>query len=249
MSWQAIYDSPLQGLYGLIAVPLLFLIYRAVRGRPAGGAGPAGAGFVDGYAIAFAIQTIIDPLVGGPLVHALGLADGIGATAALVFFVLLGDFRVYLLIFALLAIARGRAWSTAIAPAAAWTLIVPLSAYATNTALHAAVDGISSSSIWPIYESFFTVVAIVLRGQLPRRAAGTPPALLSYLQAMLLYVIAYYALWVLSDLLIQIAGIDRGWLLRMVPNQLYYGLWVPVAFFAFFSRRYHSTSASTHAAR
>jgi hypothetical protein len=233
LTWHALYHSQLQGLYALIALPALFLIYRLVRGRPSGGPLPAAASFVDGYAIAFAVQTIIDPLVGGPLVQALGLADGVGATIALIFFVLLGDFRVYLLVFALPAIAAGRPWSVAIGRAAGWTAIVPVTAYTANAALHASVDGISPHSIWPIYESLFTVVALALRARLP----PGQPALRAYLRAVLLYVAIYYASWVFADLLIQIGDVDAGWLLRIVPNQLYYALWVPFVFFAFFSRR------------
>ena len=59
----------------------------------------------------------------------------------------------------------------------------------------------------------------------------------------------YYAGWLFADLLIQIGGFDFGWLIRVIPNQLYYAFWVPVVFFAFFARRYASTSTSTQAVR
>src|SRR5262245_16887866 len=87
-TWQELYRSELQGLWGLIAVPLLFLLFRFARGRPRGGVLPAAAAFADGYAIAFGIETVIDPVVGGPLARALGIADGFGATVLLVLFVL-----------------------------------------------------------------------------------------------------------------------------------------------------------------
>jgi hypothetical protein len=249
-TWQDLYDSELQGLYGLIAVPILFLIYRLVRGRPSGGLLPAAGAFVDAYAIIFALETIIDPIVGGPLARALGIADGPGATVILVLFVLLGDLRVYLLLFGLLAVAAGRRWTVALARAAAWTLLVPAGAYALNTALHAAASGIPSSSIWPIYEALFMIVALLLRGRVvDTRVVPLRPALHRYLRAMLLYVAVYYGAWFVADLLIQIGGLDVGWLLRVVPNQLYYALWVPVVYGAFFSRWYQSTRASTHAAR
>jgi hypothetical protein len=247
-TWQDLYRSELQGLWGLIAVPLLFLLYRLARGRPHGGVLPAASSFVDGYAIVFGIETVIDPVVGGPLARALGIADGFGATVLLVLFVLLGDFRVFLLLFGLLAVADGRPWSAALARSAAWTAVVPVSAYLANAALHTAVPAIGPDSIWPIYESLFAALALILRARVARTPA-TPPALRAYLRAVLLYVAVYYALWVVADLMIQIARLDAGWLLRIVPNQLYYAWWIPAVYWAFFSRWYQSTSASTQAPR
>ena len=249
-TWQDLYRSDLQGLYALIAAPILFLLYRRLHGRPRGGALPDAAAFVDAYAIAFAIETIVDPLVGGPLVQALGLRGSAGATVILIVFVLLGDFRVYVLLFGLIAVAAGRRWSTALGPAAVWTVLVPSVAYAGNAALHALYAGLSPDSIWLLYESLFAGLALGLRAWLPAaRVAPTQPALRAYLRAALLYVAVYYGLWAAADALIQIGGLDVGWLVRVLPNQLYYGWWVPAVWGAFFSRRYQSTSASTQAAR
>jgi hypothetical protein len=69
------------------------------------------------------------------------------------------------------------------------------------------------------------------------RVPATQPALRAYLRAALLYVAIYYGLWGLADGLIQIGRYDIGWLLRILPNQLYYSFWVPAVFWAFFSRR------------
>lgn len=250
-TWKELYDSDLQGFYALIAVPVLFLIYRMVRGRPSGGGAlPAGARFVDGYAVVFAIQTILDPVITGQLTRALGISDGVGGTVLLTLFVLLGDFRVYVLVFGLLAIARGRRWTDGLGVAAAWTTAVPIVAYSANAALHAAVPGLNSGSIWLIYETLFAAVALTLRARLvPARVPPAQPGLRSYLRDGLLYVAIYYASWALADVLTQIGGLDVGWLVRVLPNQLYYALWVPAAFFAFFAPRYQSTSTSTQAAR
>src|SRR5262249_48844309 len=123
-TWRELYDSDLQGLYALLVVPTLFLLYRLVRGQPRGARTPAGA-FVDGYCIVFALQTLLDPLITGSLIRALGATEGPAATVTLALFVLLGDFRVYLLVFGLIALARQRAWTAAVRPAVAWTLVVP----------------------------------------------------------------------------------------------------------------------------
>ena len=234
-SWQSFYDGDLQSVYALVVVPALFLGYRLMRGRPPHALRADAADFVDGYAIVFALETILDPLATGPLVRALGLAAG-GGTAVLVLFVLLGDFRVYLLVFGLIAIAHGHRWSAGLPLAAAATVVVPLIAYTADAALHHAIAGVPDNSIWMVYEWLFVAVALGLRRIVPQQVGGDARAA-AYLRGLLLYVALYYALWASSDVLIQLAGIDAGWLLRVLPNQLYYSGWVPVAYFAFFSRR------------
>jgi hypothetical protein len=46
----------------------------------------------------------------------------------------------------------------------------------------------------------------------------------------LLFAVAYYGLWASSDVLI-LLGVDHAWLLRAVPNQLYYAFWTPFVWF------------------
>lgn len=231
--WYAFYHSDLQSPWLLLVAPALFLLYRAVRGRPDGGALPAAVGFVDAYAVAVALQTMLDPLATGPLVRALGLADGPGATAVMLVFVLLGDFRVFLLLFALRAIAAGRRWTSALPAAAGWTLLAPLVAYPADLALRGAVADVHPNSIWLIYELFFVALALGLRA---RAVPAGPAALRAFLRAALAYVAVYYALWASADVLIQLLGADLGWLLRVVPNQLYYSFWVWFVFRRFFAR-------------
>ena len=237
--WHDLYRSDLQQLWALIVVPVAFLVWFLRGGRPSGApALPAGAPFIAGYAIAFAIETIVDPLATGPLSRWLGLSGGPGGTAVMVFFVLLGDFRVFLLLFGLLAIAAGRDWRSALPGAAAWTLLVPLLAYPLDRALHALRPDADPNSIWLIYELLFAALALWMRARLlPARLPGGPPALRAFLSEALLYVAVYYALWASADVLIQLAGRDAGWLLRVVPNQLYYSFWIPFVAFRFFARR------------
>src|SRR5262245_48976069 len=59
-AWQDLYRLDLLGVYAPLAVTLLFLLYRLVAGRPAGGVLARGAGFVDGYAIAVGVETMVD---------------------------------------------------------------------------------------------------------------------------------------------------------------------------------------------
>ena len=260
MSWREVYASDLQGVVGVSIVPALFLVHLAVtKRRDAHGAVlPLAARFVRGYALLFALETILDPIASGPLMRALGLADGPMPTIVMVAFVLLGDFRVFFLVLALAAYGRADAAGAARLPslprlaaqAALWTLPVPLVAVAAEAALRAVRDDVPAQSIWLAYELAFLALALGLRRVLvPARVPAEQPRLRGYLRAVLAYVAVYYALWATADVAIMIGGFDAGWGLRIVPNQLYYGFWIPVVYGLFFSRRYASTSRSVHASR
>jgi len=244
-TWQDLYGSDAQTVWLPLAAPLAYLIWRAAYGPPRrGGVLPAAARFIDWYAYIFAVETLIDPLATGPILRALDLQGG-AATAVMVVFVLLGDLRVYLLLFALLAIAAGRRWQNAVPRAVGWTLLVPLIAYPSNAALEAVRASWDASSIWLIYEAAFCAIALMLRAQ----AGNVAAPLRDFLRAVLGYAALYYGLWAAADVLIQVAHVDVGWLLRIVPNQLYYGLWIPFVVWRFFAARYCRSNASTQASR
>jgi hypothetical protein len=107
--------------------------------------------------------------------------------------------------------------------AAAWTLLVPAIALPLNAALRAARPELDPNTIWLVYETVFMLVALALR----TRLASAPSLVRDVARALLAYVAVYYALWALSDVLIQWFALDLGWLLRIVPNQLYYSFWIP----------------------
>jgi hypothetical protein len=232
-SWQAFYESDAQSLYAVVVLPVAFLAYLVLRGRSSGpGLSPAHASFVRRYCIAFALLTIVDPLATGPLVRALG---GPGTRAELFlscFFVLLGDFRVFWLLFRLCGPRIGGA---AALEAAGWTLIVPAAALTLRAALNAALPKLPENTIWLVYELCFTMLALVLRAHLlPARMASAPPPLRSFVRAVAGYSALYYGLWAISDTLILAFRLDAGWVLRAVPNQLYYAWYVPLVWLFFF---------------
>jgi hypothetical protein len=237
-TWSAFYSTDLQACWALLPVPALYLAWRLVSRPRTAGALPAAAAFVDAYAVTFAIETMLDPLTTGPLLRALGLTDGAAGTAVMIGFVLIGDFRVYLLLFALLAIADGRSWRAGLPTAIAWTLLVPLIAYPLSVGVRTLRPDADPNTIWLLYEVLFVLVALALRAILvPRRVAGDQPALRGFLREALAYVVLYYGLWGFADALIQLGGLDVGWLLRVLPNQLYYAFWIPFVVFRFFARR------------
>jgi hypothetical protein len=231
-SWRAFYESDLQGLYALLLVPSLWLAWRLARGRPAApGVHPPAAAFVDAFALTFAVQTLLDPLATGPLARTLG---GHAPRALGLAFVLLGDFRVFLLV-AHLAGARC-ALGPALREAALLTPVVPLAALGAEKALSALAGPLPGQALWLLHETaFLGMVAFLRRRVIARRGASAPPALQAYLRAVTAYVAVYYGLWALSDALL-LAGAEWAWGLRVLPNQLYYALFVPYVSARFFAR-------------
>ncbi len=228
-SWRLFYESDLQAFWSLIVAPAAFVAYLlgSARARKASAAS-ADARLLYTYALVFGIATIVDPLCTGPMVEWLDL--GTGATSAvMIAFVLLGDFRVFLLVFFLTRPDRSR--GRAAAEAALWTLGVPVFAVGADAAVEWLRPELAGQRLWLIYELCFLALALFLRAHvIPRRAAGSPPALLHRLQRVLAYVAIYYALWATADVLVLYGGIDAGWLLRALPNQLYYAFWVPFTY-------------------
>jgi hypothetical protein len=231
------YKSDLQSVYALCVVPLVFLAWLLLSPvAQAMARGEAWRRFVYLYCVVFSVETMLDPVATGPLVRWLGAGDtGLG-TAILLTFVLLGDFRVYLLIFRLVKLDT--ALAQVLAQAAAWTMIVPVFAFAVDSALHALRPGLPSQTIWLVYELAFLVVALWLRNTgIDRLTSATTLALRHGLRAVAGYVAVYYALWATADVIIMVLGLDIGWAVRVVPNQLYYALFLPFVYFQLCSRR------------
>lgn len=230
-SWRAFYQSDLQGVWALLPIPAALLVYlllsRSARERAASS---AEAHFVRGWALLFAAETLLDPLVVAKLVPWLGLPAAL-ATAVMLAFVLLGDFRVYWLLFAVaLRDVRRGAWL-----AAAVTPVVPILAYASAHLFERVAPDASGQRLWLIHELLFTgVAAWLFCVWLPQRMSD--PATLRFLRRVCGYVIVYYALWAASDALWLATSLDVVWLLRVLPNQLYYAFFVPFVWLAY-SRR------------
>jgi hypothetical protein len=231
-TWEALYRSPAQGLWALLVLPVLFLGWLAVRGARGPGVEPLAEGFVRRWAAIFSVVAIVDLIATGPLGW------------PLVPFVLLGDFRVFALILVVMHPSRPR--PVVLFQAALWTLVVPLVAYGTIRLIEVVAIKQPDTLLWCLYEICFVILAeAFVVWLLPRVAADREPVR-RYLRAVLAFVVLYYALWALSDV-VTLSGYDWGWGLRMLPNQLYYGLFVPFAYLRFF--RTPSSSASTQTAR
>jgi hypothetical protein len=229
-SWHDFYYAAWQQPWALLVAPFAFLVWRGVSAPPGPGALPDAKRFVVVWSGIFTLETLLDPLATGPLAKAIG-GEATGTAIGLLF-VLLGDFRIWWLAFGLAA-AR-RATSKALLATAA----VPVFAWLATHGLGLAFGALPDQALWLVHESAFLALAVfVSRRQSDR-----------FVRALLAYAAVYYALWAASDVLI-LAGVDEGWLIRCVPNQLYYGLTVPFVWWRFFSASYASSSTSTQASR
>lgn len=243
------YTSDFQTTYATWPVPLAFLAWLVLTGgRPTA---TRDAAFLRAYAVFFAVETVLDSLATGPLTRLLGLAGTPVGLVVLIFFVLLGDFRVLYLLQRLSFPDRAR--ERLLAESAAWTLVVPLVALSIRAALETLTGALGENAIWLIYELCFLALALVLRQVvLPRWVTGPGRARrLAYLQSVATYAAVYYALWATADVLIQVLDLDVGWALRVIPNQLYYAFYVPFAYLRYFASGADQDSASTaaHASR
>lgn len=244
------YKSDLQSVYALWPVPLLLLAWLVATGgrRPT----TADARFVHVYTLFFAVETVLDSFATGPLSRLLGIAGTGAGTALLIFFVLLGDFRVLLLLQRLARPELTR--ERLLAESAAWTLVVPLVALSVEQLLASIAGPLGENVIWLLYELSFLGLALWLRQVgVPRWVGDGRPARLAYLRSVATYVALYYALWASADVIIQVLGLDVGWALRVVPNQLYYAFYLPFVYFRFFASEadgdHAATSTSAQASR
>ena len=230
--WQRLYDSAWHQpgselLFGFIALALV------ARWIVAGGR--ARSPFLAAWLGLFGVEILLDAWLTAP--HSPLLPDHGGLAGSLaIAFVLLGDVRFYVLVerytrdpsaapkpsaFTLRAVLAGLAWGSLVS-----VLMAPLArtvpAFQRELRL-----------IFLTYELMALAQAIVwLTVVIPRRmrALATPaPAVARWLVGAARFIVAQYALWALADVIILWAH-PAGFLLRVVPNVLYYGFFVGYVF-------------------
>jgi hypothetical protein len=225
-SWHDLYFGAWQQPWALLLAPFAFLVWRAIAAAADAGAIPEARRFVILWSFGFAFETMLDPVATGPLANAIG--SPAVATVLGLGFVLLGDFRVWWLVFRMASAQR--AVPRALVP----TLAVPVLAWLATRPFGPQPEQV----LYLVHETLFVVAALFFSRRLPGR----------FERSVLAFAGVYYALWAAADVLI-LSGVDAGWLLRCVPNQLYYGLTVPYVWWRFFAPSYAVTSSSAQASR
>jgi hypothetical protein len=173
--------------------------------------------FLYAYLVVFVVEILADATLTSawsPL-----RTGTVGATAASVAFVILGDARYFVLL--------ARAQSAAMSPvrwlaAFGLALVVPIAAYLPKLA---SPDSFAEPRVtFLVYEAIFAAFACALRVWLKTRVRD--PSMRRWALRATNFEIGQYALWALADVAI-LAGHDAGFALRLVPNTMYYALYLP----------------------
>lgn len=184
--------------------------------------------FLVAFFVLFTVEILADALRSGSW-SPLTLLKSPWAGSIDIAFILLGDFRFFLVTerFARRPAARpaDATAPSAWASAAAFTLIVPVLSAILIRNLPATFA--EPRRTYLSYEVMFLVLALILRFVvLPRRLAAAPAAVRAWLLRIALFQIVQYGLWALADVII-LGGADAGFALRLVPNAMYYALFLP----------------------
>lgn len=215
--FEAFYNSYYQHPLLLWAAPVAFLFVLARKRH-------ASDPFLFQYLWWFTFLTIVDPLVTGPVVAASGAPAAV-AQAVGILFVILGDLRLFALIenYGYPGPPGGRRrWTGALV----LSLIVPILQVLLIEMYDESFE--NPRLTYLVYEVMFFVVAAAFRYVvLPKRAILKETR--DWLSWLCSYAMLYYALWAISDVFI-LSGLDLGYGLRVLPNILYYGLFLPFVF-------------------
>jgi hypothetical protein len=168
--------------------------------------------FLYAYLVVFAVEILAD----ATLTSAWSPLHGATATAIAILFVVLGDARFFVLALRARGAMSRRGWTAALG----LSLVVPIASYAVKLALRPDDARVT----FLVYEAMFAAFACGLR---PWIKAKTPePAMRRWALRATDFEIAQYATWALADVVI-VSGHDAGFLLRLVPNTMYYVFYLP----------------------
>ena len=207
-SWSAVYDSAWHnpGLFWLCGAGFLALLAR----RP----GPFGA-----WLAAFATVALADCTLTGALSPL--PATSTAATVASIVFVILGDLRYFWITE---SVAHDEPLARRAPRALALSLIVPVASAVVRSVWPALFT--SSRVTFLVYELMMVGLVAAHGFWLLRVAAARRPAERSFVGALLGFELAQYGLWASVDVLLR-AGINEGYVARIVPNVMYYALFLP----------------------
>ncbi|MFZ1865090.1 MAG: hypothetical protein WAU39_12765 [Polyangiales bacterium] len=211
MSFEQLYASPIQHPWLLWASALLgLLVALSKRGL---------SRQVRAFCVALTVLSLLDAWLTADSVLGVGPLEGVAASLVPLLFVLLGDFRYFFLIEAARADGTLAVGRTTVAIAAAWTSVVPIGS---QLVVHA-IGSEEPRVLFLVYETLFVMLSLGLyAAYLPRHARAV-----RWTRRVTLFVLIYYGSWAFADAVILHSSADAGFLVRMLPNVLYYGGFVP----------------------
>lgn len=201
MTFERIYHSPWHHPAALLALGGASLVYVLARASALKKLDP----FVRAWALFFGVQILVDAYLTSDI-------SPFKSTALAIAFVILGDARAYML----LERDRREGVSHAIALGLALGSLVSVITGPLSRVIPAMQD---TRVLFLVYELCALVQVLVWRA-----LSGPKP----WRDAIVGFVAVQYLLWATSDVLI-LAGFDLGYGLRVVPNVLYYGVFVAFA--------------------
>ncbi len=206
---KAAYDSVWQHPFAFWALGLAFTGLLA-RSLP----------WLAGFFVVFGVEILADALQASPFSPVPTLGAWLGTPVA-ISFVVLGDLR-----FLLLVARYGRLGRSPWALAAALSFVAPVVTAVARSVAPGSFG--ASNATYLVHElTFAGLSAFLLVGPL-RQQGQLERDVWQWLRKLALFELAQYGLWIASDLLI-LRGVEAAWGLRIVPNLLYYGAFLPFA--------------------
>jgi hypothetical protein len=215
MTYSSIYHSPWHNPGFLLAANALLGAYLLSRKT-----NPGERRYFRAFFLILVVLAIVDVLLTGELAPFPGPIVPYVAIP----FVILGDVR-YFFLLERYAKSDGQSRPTLqlFLRSLGWGLIVPSTAYATKMLFF---PERTNHWLFLTYESYFTIVALVFRFVvIPKwtSAWDIPADRKRWIGIFGVFELVFYALWVTADVII-LTGHEWGYLLRMVPNILYYAV-------------------------
>ena len=204
------------------ALAAIWMVFAVARRLPS---------FFHGLMFLLLGLTMADAVASGLINKIPGVDGSPYHLAAIFFFVVAGDWRYFLVLRRYTREGLEKSdwggpglWLKALAPVAAPVLV-------TGT-----MQALFPDMYTSMHAQFLTyelvMLSLVLGSMfvwLPRASKGLSPAMRRWLRMVTYVELSHYALWALSDVLI-LSGVEIGYLLRIVPDVIYYALWIPVVF-------------------
>jgi hypothetical protein len=170
------------------------------------------------FCLLFGLLPFFDAWLTAEDVAGIGALAPTAGVAVATFFVIVGDLRYFLVLTSATEAGAIAITGASFARAAFLSLVVPVAAAIFRSFLPDLPW--KGRATFLFYEAAFVCLVLALRAGARRSRRRAPPA---WTRPVTDYVLVYYALWVAADVAILGLHLDAGYLLRVVPNVLYYG--------------------------